>query len=114
MSILLNKALDIYDKKCDNSITPLDRGSELGTELQLVLVGLSRSLYAEKDKLNLWRFSKRDMNKLYQKLAKLEQELVAAKTQDEKDAIEDEIWEVQDEIDQLENDKYGDDANDDY
>jgi hypothetical protein len=114
MSISLNKILDKYDSECNNSLVPVDRGTELGKELMLIQVGLGYSLYAIKDKLNLWRRQRLDMSKLYQKLVKLEQELVAAKTPEEKEAIEEEIWELQDEINREESDKYGSHDDEDY
>ena len=48
------------------------------------------------------------MSRLYSKLAKLQRELMSAKTEDEREIIEDEIADLEDEIEREESDQYGD------
>lgn len=46
------------------------------------------------------------MSRLYSRLGKLQKELLAAKTEEERERIEDEIADLEDDIDQEESDKY--------
>jgi hypothetical protein len=50
------------------------------------------------------------MSRLYSKLAKLQRELMNAKTAEEREEIEDQIAEVEDEIELEEDDKYNNDS----
>jgi hypothetical protein len=53
------------------------------------------------------------MSRAYSRLAKLQRELMAAQTAEEREVIEDEIAELEDEIDEEESSKYGS-GEDDY
>ena len=50
------------------------------------------------------------MSRLYARLAKLQKELLNAKTADEREEIEDEIAEIEDQIDLENSGKYDDDG----
>ncbi len=52
------------------------------------------------------------MSRLYSRLAKLQKELIDAKTPEEKERIEDEIFDLEFEIEEEESDKYS--SGDDY
>lgn len=53
------------------------------------------------------------MSRMYSRLAQLQKELLKAKTQEEREDIEDQIAELEDEIELQESGKY-DDSNNDY
>lgn len=52
------------------------------------------------------------MSRMYSRLAQLQKELLKAKTQEEREMIEDEIADLEDEIELQESGKYDDSGND--
>ena len=46
------------------------------------------------------------MSRLYSKLARLQQDFLKAETEEEREQIQDEIWEIEEEIEQEESGKY--------